>query len=501
VRVADSHSNLHTFHYTISKTEPAALPLAGKGSRRYNRWTMDFETRYQETLDYLYSFIDYSLTRQSRYSPEKFDLDRMYDFMEYLGSPQQTYPTIHVAGTKGKGSVSAMCESAMQAAGYRVGLYTSPHLQDYAERIQINREHISHSDLVELVEEIKPFLDSGTKLTTFEITAALAFTHFARQGVDAAVIEVGLGGRLDATNIVLPKVSVITSISYDHTQFLGETLAEIAGEKAGIIKHGVPVVLAPQKDESRLVIERIAVEREAPLVQVGKDYMFAALSRSVSSGQSMLVWPASEQKMVDDYIESGGMDAWEPTRLRIPLLGYHQIENAATAYAALQVAKANGIPLNEAHIRRGFSDVSWVGRFEILQQEPPVVIDSAHNRDSALKLRLALDDYFPGIPVVLVFGASEDKDIEGMFAELMPRVRQVIATRSYHPRSMEPELLLELAHRFGRSAQVSEKIEDAMAEAIKIAGGDALVLVAGSLFVAAGARWTWFNDLDLTQAK
>lgn len=457
---------------------------------------MDLEPRYQETLDYLYSFIDYSLTRQSRYSPEKFDLDRMYAFMDYLGSPQQAYPTIHVAGTKGKGSVSAMCESALRAAGYRVGLYTSPHLQDYTERIQVDREYIPHIDLVELVDEMRPHLDAGTKLTTFEITAALAFTYFARQGVDAAVIEVGLGGRLDATNIVVPEVSVITSISYDHTQFLGETLAEIAREKAGIIKPGVPVVLAPQKDESRLVIERIAAEREAPLVQVGKDYLFAALSRSVNSGQSMLVWPASEQKMVDDYIESGGLEAWEPTHLQIPLLGYHQVENAATAYAALQVAKSNGMPLSEVHIRHGFSNVSWAGRFEILQRDPPVVIDSAHNRDSALKLRLALDDYYPGIPVVLVFGASEDKDIEGMFAELMPRVRQVIATRSYHPRAMDPELLLELAHRFGRPAKVVEKVEDAVAEALRIAGNGALVLVAGSLFIAAGARWTWFDGLE-----
>jgi dihydrofolate synthase/folylpolyglutamate synthase len=457
---------------------------------------MDIEPRYQETLDYLYSFIDYSLTRQSRYSPEKFDLARMYAFMDYLGSPQQAYPTIHVAGTKGKGSVSAMCESALRAAGYRVGLYTSPHLQDYTERIQVNREHISHIDLVELVDEMRPHLDAGTELTTFEITAALAFTHFARQGVDAAVIEVGLGGRLDATNIVVPEVSVITSISYDHTQFLGETLAEIAREKAGIIKPGVPVVLAPQKDESRLVIERIAAEREAPIVQVGKDYLFAPLSRSVNSGQSMLVWPASEQKMVDEYIESGGLETWEPTHLQIPLLGYHQVENAATAYAALQVAKSNGMPLSEAHIRDGFLSVSWAGRFEILQRDPPVVIDSAHNRDSALKLRLALDDYYPGIPVVLVFGASEDKDIEGMFAELMPRVRQVIATRSYHPRSMDPELLLELAHRFGRPAKVVEKVEDAVAEALRIAGNGALVLVAGSLFIAAGARWTWFNGLE-----
>ena len=203
---------------------------------------MDIETRYQETQDYLYSFVDFSMARAVRYSPELFNLDRMIEFAHYLGDPQKSYPIIHVAGTKGKGSVAAFCAGALQAAGYKVGLYTSPHLVDYAERIQINRQPISHPELIVLVDELRPFLDKGSQLTTFEITTALAFLYFARHGVDAAVIEVGLGGRLDATNIIIPQVSVITSLSYDHTQFLGDTLAEIAGEKAGIIKPGVPVV-------------------------------------------------------------------------------------------------------------------------------------------------------------------------------------------------------------------------------------------------------------------
>lgn len=456
---------------------------------------MDVETAYQQALDYLYSFVDYSLTRAFRYSPEKFDLTRMRDFLDLLNRPYQAYPIIHVAGTKGKGSVAALCASALQAAGYRVGLYTSPHLQDYGERIQVNGQQIPHADLVELVSQMKPHIESVKSLTTFEITTALAFQYFALQNVTAAVVEVGLGGRLDATNVIIPNVSVITSLSYDHTQFLGETLAEIAGEKAGIIKPGVPVVLAPQQDEARLVIERIAAERQARLIQVGRDYLFAQITHAVNGGQSLFVWPVSEQILVDEYIESGGLQEWEPTRLHIPLLGYHQVENAATAYTALQIARANGIPISEAEIRQGFSSVVWPGRFEILQRYPPVVIDSAHNRDSALKLRLALDDYFPGQPVVLVFGASEDKDIEGMFAELMPRVRQVIATRSYHPRAMEPEQLVELAHRYGRPAKVVASVEAALEEAIQIGDGEAMILATGSLFVAAGVRETWYKRL------
>lgn len=456
---------------------------------------MDDEIAYQKTLDYLYSFIDYSLQRTFRNLPGKFDLARMHALVSALGDPQIRYPLIHVAGTKGKGSVSAFCASALKEAGYRVGFYSSPHLNDYAERIQVDGVAIPHSDLVTLVEEIKPHVAAIPEITTFEITTALAFLYFARREVGAAVIEVGLGGRLDATNVVVPIVSVITSLSYDHTYLLGETLAEIAGEKAGIIKAGTTVVLAPQKEEARLVIARIAEERKAPLVQVGHDYLYAPLAHSLD-GQIFLVWPRTEQVMVNAYIESGGAQEWEPTRLSISLLGYHQVENAATAYAALQTSRLAGLKVSEAAIQRGFSNVSWPGRFEILRRSPPVVVDSAHNRDSAQKLRLALDDYFPGRPVVMLFGASEDKDIQGMFAELLPRVRQVIATRSFHPRAIDPERLVELAHTFGCPAKAVPQVSDALEEALQIAGQEAVVLVSGSLFVVAEARLAWQGRRD-----
>ncbi|HZD56007.1 MAG TPA: folylpolyglutamate synthase/dihydrofolate synthase family protein [Anaerolineales bacterium] len=452
---------------------------------------MNVEERYQQTLDYLYSYIDYSLVRNLRYSPEKFDLTRMYAFMEALGNPQEDYPIIHIAGTKGKGSVSSLCASTLQAAGYQVGLYTSPHLIDFNERMRVNGTVISHADLVDLVEEYKSVIEDIPHLTTFEITTGLAFLYFRIRGVNAAVIEVGLGGRLDPTNVVVPIVSVITSISYDHTQILGETLAEIATEKAGIIKSAVPVVVAPQKDEALSAIRRIAEKRASPLIQMGKDYLFSPLSRSLE-GQSLLVWSATEQEQVNAYIESGGVQEWEPTRINIPLLGYHQVENAATAYTALQIARKSSLVMSDAAIRQGFGEVFWPGRFEILQRYPPVILDSAHNRDSALKLRLALDDYFPGYPVVLIFGASEDKDIDGMFSELLPRVRQVIATRSFHPRAMEPEKLVELAHQFGRPARLVPDVEDALEEALRLAEGEAVVLITGSIFVVAGVRQAWF---------
>ena len=444
---------------------------------------MDIETQYQATLEYLYGFVDYSLTRVSRLAAAKFDLERMRSFLEYLGHPERAYPILHIAGTKGKGSVAALCASALQAGGYRVGLYTSPHLQDYAERIQVDGQPIPHAGLLQLVDEIRPYLDQGTELTTFEITTALAFLYFARQGATAVVAEVGLGGRLDATNVALPKVSVITSLSYDHMAILGDTLAKIAGEKAGIIKQQVPVVSAPQQAEAQQVVEQVAAQHLAPLVQVGRDYLFKALDHSLD-GQRLRVWAAAGGEAVD---------------LFIPLLGAHQVENAAVAYAALQVAKTQGLPLSQQATQQGFAAASWPGRFEILSRRPPLVIDSAHNRDSAQKLRQALDDYFPGWPVVLLFGASEDKDIAGMFDILLPRVQQVIVTRSFHPRAIDPARLVEWVQGYGRPVQVIDAVEAALPQALHLAGDSALVLATGSIFVAAAVRDSWYNGLASPQ--
>jgi len=451
---------------------------------------MDIETKYQETLDYLYRFVDFSLTRDFRNMPENFDLGRMFEFMDFLGNPHYSYPVIHVAGTKGKGSVCVFCASSLQAAGYRVGLYTSPHLHDYAERIQINDRPIPHTELINLVAEIKPYLDKGTRLTTFEITTALAFLYFARHGATAVVAEVGLGGRLDATNIVRPVVSVITSLSYDHMQVLGSTLDKIAIEKAGIIKPEIPVVIAPQDEVARFVLQTIAADRHSPLVQVGMDYCYKPVCHSLK-GQMFDIWSIADQVTADEAIQGKMQAHKQSTRLTIPLLGAHQVDNAAVAFAALRTANIVGLPIELPAIEHGFSNVVWPGRFEVLRRKPPIVIDSAHNRDSARRLRQALQDYFPGWPVCLVIGASEDKDIEGILAELLPVVNQVIATRSFHPRAIEPERLVELAFPFEKPVRVVAKIEDAFIEAITVAGNDHLILGTGSLFIAAAARETW----------
>jgi dihydrofolate synthase/folylpolyglutamate synthase len=320
---------------------------------------MDIESQYNKALDYLYSFVDYSLKHSSELAKAEFNLDRMFALMKELGDPQNKYPIIHVAGTKGKGSVSALCASGLKVAGFKVGLYTSPHLLDFCERIQINGEPTSRELMVELVEEIKPAVAMIPKLTTFEITTALGFLAFAKQGCNAAVIEVGLGGRLDATNIVTPKVSVITSLSYDHLAVLGDTLAKIAGEKAGIIKRGVPVVSSSQKDESLDVLERVAKLEGCEFTLVGNDIKFEKINSSLD-GQSLRLIdnlrPSTLRHGERETNRQGNAfhfplsNETNSLEITIPLLGSHQLENAATAYAAL---KASGIEVSDEAIQKG----------------------------------------------------------------------------------------------------------------------------------------------------
>ena len=435
---------------------------------------MDTEVAYNQALDYLYSYVDYSLKKSSELAKAHFELGRMRALMDFLGNPQEAYPIIHVAGTKGKGSTSAMMAAVLTTAGYRTGLYTSPHLQDYTERIQIDGQPIAHSGLVELVEEIKPAVAKIPALTTFEITTALGLLHFARQNVNAAVIEVGLGGRLDATNVVLPRVAVITALSYDHMAVLGNTLTLIAGEKAGIIKPGIPVVSSPQRDEALEVLEKVSAERNAALTLVGRDVTFEPMEHSLN-GQSFSI--------VDHQSKTAN-----PVILRIPLLGAHQMANAATAYAAL---RASGLNLSEESIQRGFASVRWPCRFDIVRREPPVVLDSAHNIDSARRLRETLDDYFPGRPVVWVFSILEDKDAQGMLVELKPRITQVIATQTDHPRVLEAQKINDLVQPTGIPVEVVRPASAALERAIDLAGARGVVLVAGSVAFAGEMKTAW----------
>lgn len=430
---------------------------------------------YQQALDYVFSFIDFSLTHQENISPDKFELERMEDFSALMGSPHAAYPTIHVAGTKGKGSVSALCASALRAGGYKVGLYTSPHLNDFRERIQVNGQMISELDFAAIVEQIKPVAPQLPGITSYEIQTMLGFLYFARQQVDIAVVEVGLGGRLDSTNIVTPMVSVITSISYDHTRVLGDTLAQIAAEKGGIIKPGVPLVSSPQQPEALNMLQQIAAERQAPLTLVGRDLTFSQTHNSLQ-GQSIT-------------LEMEG----ESAEFELPLLGEHQAENAATAYATLRVLGEQGWQLPQSAIRQGFAEVCWPGRFEIVRQAPYVVLDGAHNRYSAAKLSQAISAYFPSAKVVLLFGASEDKDIPAIFAELLPGVDTLLPVQAEHPRASTVENLVEMAAPYACEVRILPSIEEALRQGQQIAGPDGVVVATGSLYLVGEARQVWFT--------
>ncbi len=445
---------------------------------------------FQAAVDYLYSFIDYSLERSYRYTADRFDLSRVRLLLHTVGDPQRSFRAIHIAGTKGKGSVSALTAGAFQAAGYRTGLYTSPHLVRLTERIRVDGQEIPEGDLVNLIEELKPHIARVPDLTMFEILTVLGFLHFAHQGVECASIEVGLGGRLDATNVLEPEVAVITSLSYDHMHLLGNSLSDIAREKAGIIKPGVPVVLAPQQHEAEKVVVEVARERGAPLVMVGRDWLYAAGAHDLDF-QSLFIWPAAEQALMDAFVETAGGEEWAPPRYEIPLLGFHQVVNAAVAYAALQVVRQRGLAIDDEAIQRGFREVSWPARFQILSRSPVIVVDSAHNRDSALRLRIALDDYFPGALVTLVFGALGDKDIPGMLTELLPRVSRLILTQADHPRSATPAELAEMAHGRGWRVETIVPVADALRWAITHSRPGEVIVVAGSLTVAGEVLAAW----------
>lgn len=446
---------------------------------------MNIDQDYQDSLDYIYSFIDNSVTHQHPPSLQETDLSRMRNLLSALNDPHEDFPSVHVAGSKGKGSVSALCATVLQAAGYKVGLFTSPHLQDFEERIQINRISIDRERFVELVDEIKPFVSNIPGLNTFEITTALSFLYFSKEEVDIAVVEVGLGGRLDATNLITPQVSIITALFLEHTTILGNTLAEIAFEKAGIIKEGVPVVLSPQEKEALGVVEEIAGKKQAPLILVGKDYDYELKKRSYD-GQIFSIRAENTNENKD---------------FEIGLLGQYQIENATAAYAALDVLRKKGFNVTETAIKEGFLSTKWPARFEILRIDPPVVVDSAHNPDSARYIRRAMEEYFPGLPLVLVLGVSEDKNISGIIEELLPNTIQIICTQSTHPRAMDAKRLMEYTQSYGVPVKICNPVGEALLEAQKIGENQAVVLVTGSIFVAATARIAWFESLEVRWRK
>jgi len=430
---------------------------------------------YSQAEQYLNSFTNYELVPGISYAQPGYSLSHVEELLNRMSDPQLAARTIHIAGTKGKGSVAAMVAQVLSDSGYKTGLYTSPHLHTLRERMSVDGSLISEAEFAAAMAEVKPFIESmklGTgfrQLTYFEALTALAFAYFKKKRVDFQVLEVGLGGRLDATNVAKPVVCIITPVSLDHTQILGNSLEEIAREKAGIIKPGCWVVISPQPVEAASVINGICREKEAKVVQVSKD----------------ITWRKTGGDLYHQSLAIEGRTS--KYQVNIPLLGDFQLENTATAVAALEILTSEGFDISDTDLAQGFGRVKWPGRFHIMQENPLVLVDGAHNVASMRGLISNIKEYFSCKRIFLVFGTSCDKDIAGMINELVALSPQVIVTRAGHSRAAPLSTLAEEFSRRGIEPEIIETISEAISRALSIADRKDIVCVTGSLFVVAEA--------------
>lgn len=438
---------------------------------------------YQEALDYIYSFVDPNRKASHDADTAARNLPRVRALLAAVGDPHLGMRAVVVAGTKGKGSTCALIEAIARAAGLRTGLWTSPHLNSYRERIQVDRQLIGQGELAALAERLRPAIERFDSATygdpsAFDIGLALALTHFAERRVDLAVLEIGLGGRYDSVNVVTPLLSVISSISYDHMAILGGTLAEIAGNKAGIIKPGVPVISIPQPPEAAAVIAAEAEAVGAPLYIAGE----AGIVRvPLAPGPS----PAGRGAGGEGH--SLAPYPVPPLPGRLP--GGFQLENGRLAAGAALLLRAQGLPIDDAALAEGLAEAAWPGRFELVPGAPPILIDGAHNGDSAQKLAAALARELRYERLILVLGTSRDKDIPAIVAALVPQAAAVVLTRSGHPRAMDIDrIAAEVTPHLRGPLQLAPDAAAAIGAARALAGADDLICVTGSLFVVGAAR-------------
>jgi len=431
---------------------------------------------YEQALKYIHGTYKFG---------SKLGLENITELLNRLGNPQEKFASIHVAGTNGKGSVTSMITHVLVQAGYKTGMFISPYLENFTERIQVNLKEIPRDDLARITQKVKQKVEDMVKEgfnhpTEFEIVTAIGFTYFAEVDVDIAVVEVGLGGRLDATNVLKPILSVITSISYDHMDILGDTLEKIAYEKAGIIKEGVPVVSYPQDLEAAQVIRRVAAERKSQLTEV--------------SPEQVRVKEQSFDMQVFDFT----FEDQHYHNLKIKLPGDHQILNAATALTALMVARKNGVALNDGDIYAGLEKTVWPGRLEKLSDKPFIVIDGAHNASGANALAQAMKAYFKDRRIKLVLGILEDKEVEAIISSVCPLASEVIVTTPDSPRAMPPERLAERVRAYCQNVSVEPNVERALDIAIQDLDEDDLLLVSGSLYLIGKVR-SYIRSLDICQ--
>ncbi len=425
---------------------------------------------YHDAVQWYFSFA-----RFDSHTPRESDhlkLARMNEILARLANPHQKFPSVLIAGTKGKGSTAALVASILRAAGYRTGLFTSPHLHSFRERVRVNGAMISPQRVIEITTRLQEISAEFSLSTFFEWVTALAFEQFAREKIDIAVVEVGLGGRLDCTNVLTPRVSVITPISYDHMEILGNTLEEIAFEKAGIIKAKIPVVVAPQEPEAMRVIEQVAREQNAPCLDIAREWQWQ-LQETTPDAQRVK-YRRAEQTRFHHY--------------QLPLLGPHQRVNLATALATTETLRAQNWKIPARTMRHGVESVEWHARFEILTRTPYMMIDGAHNRASAHELVRTLDEVFPNTRVHFIFGASADKDIAGMLQELASRATTFIFAQAHHTRAALSASLANLAAPLHIPIHSATNVAHALQIAQDIATRDDIICITGSLFIAAEAR-------------
>ncbi len=420
--------------------------------------------RYAETIEYLYGLQQHGM---------KFGLDNIRRLMSELGEPQKTFFSIHVAGTNGKGSTSAMIESILRTRGVRTGLFTSPHLVSFTERIRVNGQEISENAVIELADEIRGIVSGIEDFspTFFEIVTAIAFLYFMKMKVQWAVVEVGMGGRLDASNIILPEVSVITNIGIDHREFLGDTLDEIAREKAGIIKNGVPLVTADQKPGVMEIIRQRCAEAGSRLFRYNSEF-------------SSEVAPTGAETVSINYKGSK-----EYRDMLLSLAGEHQIINAALAIKAVEIVSEKH-PEMVCDIPKGLKSVTWPGRLEMIKEYPPVLIDGAHNPPAAEVLSAYLRKLL-GVKysrIIMVLGVMADKDIEGILKPLIPLAAEILFTSPAYGRAASAKRLVDIAASMGYASKSTETVAEALHSAEGLYKTGDLIVVTGSFYTIGEAK-------------
>lgn len=394
-----------------------------------------------------------------------FGLDNIRAILEAIGNPQRALNVVHIGGTNGKGSVAAMLSQVFMEGGWRVGKYTSPHLVSFTERITVDEEEISENEVVELAIFIKESLKrSGINpsFTFFDFTTAMAFEYFSRMKTHMAIIEAGLGGRLDSTNVVEPLVSIITTVSLDHVDYLGETVREIAWEKAGIIKDGVPLVTAAP-EESLEIIEEVCLERGSPLYVLGRDFFYE------KTGDRTMTYKGLGQRLDDVFVN---------------LHGDHQLANSAIALMTAEILATRGFPGRVEDMRRGLGRVSWPGRIDIVRENPLVILDGAHNPEGIEALSAYIEGRYKSKRKILVFGVMKDKDHKSMLGRIAPIMDEVILTRSSIERALEPELMKGSV----KYPSIAGTVREALITAREISSDYDLIVVTGSFYTIGEAK-------------